>query len=397
LPLPKNIVEFVLLVAVAPFVYYLLSLVCAINFFRAGHKTTHSQQDFIPPVSIIKPVSGLDSEAYENFASFCRLEYPDYELLFAVADPDDSVIDVIQRLQQDFPERPIRLMTSIPKVGANRKVNNLCLLTHEAVNNVLVMSDSDVRVVPDYLRRVVAPLCDPEVGAATCLFRAVGNGTFGSKLEAMGMAMDSAPGALIARKLEGGMQFAFGWTIATTKQRLAEIGGWEAIANHHSDDFELGHRLARAGYRVELLAEPVGMVFPEKTLTDFVQHEIRWSIGLRNVRPIGYWGVLFTHGLPWSLLAGLLVVVNGWPLTLAAGYLASYLGLRVVLTYITGVWGLRDRLVLKNLWVVPFRDVISFAVWIAAFFMDEVKWRGFTYRVEHGLLVQVSNQRDASR
>src|SRR5256885_5343902 len=277
----------VLILAVGPLVYYLLSLYCIVDYFWAVRKSSPGSNDFAPPVSVLKPVRGVDHDAYENFASFCRLDYPEYESVFAMADSDDPVIPLLQRLQKDFPERQIRFVTGVQRLGENNKVNNLCRLVKEARYDVLVMSDTDVRVGPSYLREVVAPFADPAVGAVTSFYRCAGGGTLASDLDMLGMCADSVPSALIARKLEGKVQFAFGWTMATTKKHLAEIGGWEAMVNHHSDDFELGNRIAKKGYRVELMRDPVTMAFPLETLKEFLNHELRWSIGLRHVRPAG--------------------------------------------------------------------------------------------------------------
>jgi ceramide glucosyltransferase len=382
--------------AATPLIYYLLSFFCVIDFFRSRTRAYQPPLGYAPPASIIKPVRGMDRDAYANFASFCRLEYAEYEILFAVADDDDPVIPVIQKLQRDFPERSIRLITRIPTVGANNKVNSLCRLVEEAKYDLLVMSDSDVRVEPDYLQQVAAPFADQRVGAVTALYRSFPCAGVVSALKALGMAMDSAPAALVARKLEGNLQFAFGWTMATTRRCLQAIGGWEAMANHHSDDFELGNRLAHHGFRVEMLRKPVGMVFPSEPLRQFLRSEMRWSIGLRNVRPAGYWGLALTHGLPWSLLAAFTVLAAHWSWTIAAAYLFSYLVLRIGLTWTTGVWGLQDKVVTKNLWLVPFRDALSFLVWISGFFSDEIVWRGLSYRVDHGLLVPIHRSHDAN-
>jgi ceramide glucosyltransferase len=336
-------------------------------------------------VSILKPVRGVDPGAYENFASYCRLDYPQYELVFAMADPHDAVIPVIERLQRDFPGRSIRFVTDVPHVGENNKVNSLCRLVKEARYDLLVMTDSDVRVGREYLREVVAPFAHNNVGAVTSFYRCAGGGTLAADLDMLGMCMDSVPSALVARRLEGKVQFAFGWTMATTKERLAEIGGWEAMANHHSDDFELGNRIAGKGYRVELMREPISMNFPKEEFSEFLQHELRWSIGLRNVRPAGYAGMIFTHGLPWAILAAMLAALSGWP-TVALSYLLAYLILRVGLAYAAGVSGLRDYKIAAKLWLAPVRDAISAAVWLAGFFTDRVRWRGLEYRVRDRLL-----------
>lgn len=186
------------------------------------------------------------------------------------------------------------------------------------------------------------------------------------------------------------MQFAFGWTMATTKKHLSEIGGWEAMANYHSDDFELGNRIARRGYHVELMRKPVWMVFPQETIAQFFRHELRWSIGLKNVRPTGYWWLVLTHGLPWALLAAGCAARAGWE-GIAAAHLAAYLVLRLGLAWTTGTWGLGDAGTWKKLWLVPLRDAINFAAWMGGFFSERILWRGITYRVKNGRLFPMTS------
>jgi ceramide glucosyltransferase len=377
-----------LVLALLPFAYYILSLCCVITHFRSVRKAFAGKTSFLPPASIVKPVRGLDYEAYENFASFCRLDYPVYEVVFAVSDANDPVIPVIEKLRADFPACSIRLITNVPHVGTSDKVNNLCQLAQNAKYDLLVMSDSDVRVEPDYLQQVTAPFADPEVGAVTAFYKSQSSGSLASNLDALGMYMDSAPAALVAKKIEGQLGFAFGWTMATSKKHLAEIGGWEAIVNHHSEDFELGKRIALCGHQVVLMAKPVCMVFPKENLTEYFHRELRWSIALKSARPSGYWGLLFTHGLPWALIGGAVGLSVGLPL-LGASYLLAYLVLRVVLTWLTGRWGLGDRQLVKNLWLVPVRDVISFFVWLAGFFAEKIVWRGLEYRLHEGQLIPI--------
>ena len=378
----------VLVLAAGPLVYYLLSLYCVVEYFWTIRSLPPRDDSFAPPVSILKAVRGVDQGAYENFASYCQLDYPDYELVFAMADPHDPVIPVLQKLQRDFPNAQIRFVTDVPRVGENNKVNSLCRLVSEARHNLLVMTDSDVRVERDYLREVIAPFADRRVGAVTSFYRCEGGGTLAADLDMLGMGMDSAPSALVARRLEGKVQFAFGWTMATTKERLAEIGGWEAMANHHSDDFELGNRIAGSGHRVELMRKPVWMVFPKQSFGEYLRHELRWAIGLRNVRPAGYAGMIFTHGLPWAISAAVVAAAAGWT-GLAMGYLAAYLALRLGVAYAAGVWGLGDRKIAGKLWLAPLRDAISAIVWFCSFFTNKITWRGLKYRVSDRLVEPV--------
>jgi ceramide glucosyltransferase len=376
------------LMALSPLAYYLLSLYCVIRYFRRWRKAPAQETLFMPPASIIKPVRGLDRESYENFASFCSLDYPEYEVMFAVSDASDPVIPIIEKLRADFPARSIRLITNIPRMGTSDKVNNLCKLVQNAKYDLLVMSDSDVRVEPDYLKQVMAPFADREVGAVTAFYKSLSAGNLASNLDALGMYMDSAPAALVAKKIEGQLRFAFGWTMATSKKHLEEIGGWEMMVNHHSEDFELGKRLAQRGHQVALMAKPVSMVFPKDSIKEYFLHELRWSIALKSARPSGYWGLLFTHGLPWALL-GAAVALSIGSIPMAAFYLVAYLILRVGLTWLTGAWGIGDRDLAKILWLVPVRDAISFVVWVTGFFSEKVIWRGLEYRLQKGQLTPI--------
>jgi ceramide glucosyltransferase len=376
----------ILVLALAPLAYYLLSFYCVLDYFRGQRRLPPVNPLFAPPVSIIKPVRNVDREAYENFASFCRLDYREYEIVFAVAERNDPVIPVIQKLQQDFPMCSIRLVTAVANLGANNKVNNLCQLIQEAKHELVVMSDSDVRVESDYLRNVVAPFFDPQVGVVTALYRGISGSGLASALDDLGMYTDSAPGALVARKLEGKMRFAFGWTMATTKKVLSEIGGFESMVNHHSDDFELGNRISELGYRVELMRKPVAMVLPDESFREFLKHELRWSIGLRNVRPVGYVGLFLTHGLPWTLLAVAVATGAGWN-SIATAYAVAYLVLRLGVVWTTAVWGLGDSQMGRKLFLVPLHDAISFLVWVGGFFSNKIVWRGSVYRVRKGLLI----------
>jgi ceramide glucosyltransferase len=380
-----------LLLALGPLVYYLLSLYNIVEYFRSIRRLPARNDTIAPPVSILKPVRGVDSEAYENFASYCRLNYPAYEIIFAVSDPGDPIVPIIEKLQHDFPATQIRLVTSVARLGQNNKVSNLHRLVKEARCELLVMTDSDVRVRPDYLRELVAPFADRTVGAVTSFYRCAGGGTLGADLAMLGMCSDSLPSALIARKLEGGVRFAFGWTMATTKERLADIGGWESMADHHSDDFELGNRIARQGYRVEIMRDAVYVVFPKETIQQAFAQELRWAIGLRNVRPVAYVGMIFTHGLPWAVLAAVVASIAGWA-GIAIFYLAAYLVLRISVAWVAGIWGLRDQTVIRKLWLLPLRDAMTAVVWIVGLLSDRIKWRGSEFRVKNGLLRPVGEE-----
>ncbi len=375
----------ILIAALVPFAYFLVAIHSARCFFLERRKHPSPEDSFTPPASILKPVRGLDRDTYENFASFCRQDYPEYEILFAVSDADDPTIPVIQKLIGDFPERSIRLLIGAENLGASSKVCKLCRLVREARYTLFVISDSDVRVGPGYLRDIAAPFRDPQVGAVTALFRGMEDHDFLADLDCVGSSAEFCAGVIVARQIEG-VRFTLGATMATTRERLAEIGGFEALVNHHSDDFELGNRIAARGYRVELASEPVWMVFPAQTFREYLQHELRWAIGVRNIRPKGHLGLIFAQGLPWSIAAAVVAPSAA----VAAGYVAAYVVLRFLMAWTVGVWGLRDLVLRRRLWLVPLRDALAFPIWLASFASNRIRWRGLEFTIEKGRLLPVT-------
>jgi ceramide glucosyltransferase len=376
----------VLALALGPLCYYLAGIYSAWRFFRVAHHAAAQQPAMTgaPPISILKPLRGLDPGAYENFASFCRQDYPEFEILFAVNDPDDPSVPVVQKLIEDFPGRSIRLMVVGERLGPNTKVSNLCRLAREARHNLLVITDSDVRVEPGYLQSVAAMFRTPGVGGVTALYRGRDNFEFVAALDCVGSSAAFCGAALVACELEG-LKFMMGSTMATTKTILAEIGGFEGMVDLHSDDYELGRRIAARGYRIDLLPEPVWMAFPSETLGAYLRHELRWSIGLRNIRPGGHFGMLFTHGLPWAVAAAVVAPSAA----IGAAYLAGYLILRFAMAWAVGVWGLRDPVLRRRFWLLPLRDLLSFFVWLASFAMNRIEWRGSSFTLHKGRMIPV--------
>ena len=379
--------EAILVLALGPFVYYLLALWASCGYFRESRKQRGRRTGRKPPVSILKPVRGLDREAYQNFASFCLLDYPEYEVLFCVNDANDPAVPVIEKLQRDFPERRIRLLIGAPHQGASGKVNKLCRLVTESAYDLLVISDSDVRVEPSYLQDVTAPFANPGVGAVTVFFRSETAGSVGATLDAAGSAVEFAASALLARRLEG-IHFTLGATMATTKKVLAEIGGFQALANHYVDDYEVGKRITELGYRVELASTPVCMVYPRESLLQFLRHELRWTIGLRNVRGRGHAAMGLVLGFPWTVLA----ILAAPTATIKWLYALAYLTLRFTVYLVIGVRELQDPVVRRKWWLAPVRDAANFVVWVASFFSNRISWRGQEFRVTKGILVPLLEQ-----
>jgi ceramide glucosyltransferase len=380
-----NVLRWLILgAACLPSFSYLLVTVAAIRFF---HRRSAAPDNFTPPMSILKPVYGLDPQAYENFASFCRQDYPQYEILFAVANEQDAAVPEIRKIIADFPALPIRLLVGPPRIGTNEKVNKLCALAHAAQYSFLVLSDSDIRVGQGYLRAVAAPFRDEQVGAVTSMFTGIPVRSFLPELEAISISTDFMPSVLTARELEG-VRFAMGATVAIRRECLAEMGGFEAIVNEAADDYEIGFRTAALGYRVELVDASVKTWCCLKTLGDFYIQRLRWAIMARQARPLGYFGLIFTQGLPWAILAAIL---SHTPF-LAAGFIAAYLVLRMAGVWAMGIRGLRDELLKRRWWLVPLWDAFAFIVWLNSLVWNRVRWRGSKYRVAGGRLIpQTSN------
>ena len=237
---------------------------------------------------------------YESFRSHCLQDYPEYEIIFGVSDPADPAIELVERLKQEFPQRAIRLVICSRNLGTNTKVSNLAqMLTQAKYENILV-NDSDIRVEPDYLRRVIAPLADNEIGLVTCLYRGIASPTLGSRLESIGISTDFAAGVLTARQLEGGIRFGLGSTLAFRRRDLEAIGGFEAFVDYLADDYEIGKRIAQRGLKVKLSEVVVETFLPAYTLRQFLDHQLRWGRAVRDSRRGGYLGLVLTFGLPWA-------------------------------------------------------------------------------------------------
>jgi ceramide glucosyltransferase len=342
-----------------------------------------------PPVSILKPVKGVDEQAYDNFVSFCLQDYPDFELLFGLVDPADPVIPLIERLQREFPHLPVRLMLTEP-FGANRKASSLDRLAASASHEILVISDSDMRVTPDYLRRVVAPLADPAIGLVTCPYRGAEALTFTARLEALHMGVTFLPSVLVARQLLA-MRFAMGATMVLRRADLERAGGFAAVADYLADDYQIGLRIWGLGYRIVLSDYVVRCILGVTSFQEQWDREVRWTRTNRANRPVEYPGLLLTFTVPLALALALLVPGDplGWRL------LAASIALRWLLGWIiTGCTGDSE----SRRWLIwlPVRDLLSAMVWAAGGPGRRVSWRGEEFTVESdGRLVSVKRGGEA--
>ncbi len=371
--------------ATAPFIYYLLVLYCSWRFFRGSKDRLPGNSDFVPPISSLKPIRGLDPEAYENYASFCQQDYPNYELIFCVGDRNDPAVPVLEKLIRDFPERRIRLLFGSGRGAINDKVAKLVRMVQEADNEFLVISDSDVRVQPDYLRTVVAPLGDPKVGCVTCFYVSIHDETFAQHLQSIGMYSDFYPGILVARQLDG-IKFTLGPTIVTTRSHLAGFGGYEAIENKPADDLLVGRLIAQQGLRVQLLPYAVQTVPDYDSPRALFSKRLRWMTVMRHMRPWGHVGLAFTQGLPWCLAVALT-----HPAAFGLVYFGAYVGFRVAMTWLVAVWGLQQRGPWKMMPLIVVWDATAFVIWLLTFGRNSIRWRDVDYRIREGTLVPAAS------
>jgi ceramide glucosyltransferase len=377
---------------VASLSFYLLSGFAIVSFLRERRKTSRQANlpdCQLPPISILKPLKGVDPEIWESFCSHCEQDYPEFQIIFGVCDPDDPALEVVRRLQAKYPSRQIELITCPRILGANVKVSNLVQMLPLARHEILLVNDSDIRVPKDYLRRVAAPLRDDSVGLVTCLYRGIANRTLGSHLEALGISMDFVPGVLSARILERGMHFALGSTMVFRRSDLEASGGFEVLLDYLADDYQLGRRIAATGKRVELSSTVVSTFLPAYTLRQFIQHQLRWSRTIRDARRGGYAGLLFTFGPPWALLTLLAARGAAWAwcllaLTFVARLAVGFVADKIVLS---DRQTFRSQL-LRIIFLLPLRDLIAPFVWAAGFMGNRIQWRGDWFVVKDGKLVR---------
>jgi ceramide glucosyltransferase len=383
--------EIVTTVLVAASMVYCLLVVIAAWSFRWYRRSYAKLPAFTPSVSILKPVKGFDSGMYEAFRSHSLQQYAgEYELIFGACSEDDPAVEAVHRLIAEFPQRQIRLVICPERLGTNGKVSNLIQMLRLTRHEFLLINDSDIHVSPRYLERVMRPFgasAKKPVGMVTALYRGhAEKWTLGAVLEALGIATDFQAGVLAARLVESGIHFGLGSTLAVRRDALTAAGGLEALVDQLADDYEMGARIARAGYSIRLAVEVVETSVPAYTLAGFLSHQLRWARTVRDSRRWGYAGLIFTHLLP---LAVINVIASGASLvSLWLLGLAFFLRLGVAMQVGAGILG--DRQVLRDLWLLPLRDAAGFAVWVWSFAGNTIVWRGERFVLKRGRLERVS-------
>lgn len=382
-------------------VYMLLALWGARDFGHAARRMRGEEIDgprFAPDVSILKPVKGVDPRMYAGLASHCRQTYAGrFEILFAVSDLADPAVAEIERLRAEFPHVAIRVVECRERLGTSGKVSNLVQALREAQYDYVLINDSDIRVSPHYLARVMRCFNGEGVGMVTApyLGRTASGAerpTLWARLEALGISTDFLPGVLAARKLEGGIRFGLGSTLAFSRAALAAAGGLEPLVEYLADDYELGARIAAAGYRVELSAEVVETTIPAYRFRGFWEHQLRWARSTRDSRRWGYVGLGITYCVPWAMLNCVASGLALWSFSLLSLVLLA----RVAVALSVGVGVLNDGQVLRDLWLLPLRDWFGLLFWAWSFASDEVVWRGERFHLSEGRLAPVPGAAQAS-
>ena len=375
--------------AVAGMLYFAAAIVAVRRFIASRRRAL---PPFAPSVSILKSLKGVDPGMLDAFRSHCTQNYAGvYELIFGVSSLADPAVAAVEQLQREFPLHAIKLFECPERLGANGKVSTLAQLAPHAQYEFLLVSDSDIAVSPRYLERVMIAFSQPlvagvrasePVGLVTALYRGRAHQTLASRFEALGIATDFQAGVLLSKMIEGGIRYGLGATLAVRREALERIGGFAAIIDYLADDYELGARIAQAGYTVALTSEVVETSTPAYTWRGYFDHQLRWLRTVRDARPWGYAGLVFTHGLAWAVLnavAGGLSPLSLWLLCLS-------FFLRLTLAMTVGAEALGDHDVLPSLWLVPLRDLVGLGLWVAGFASNTIVWRGETFVVKKGVL-----------
>jgi ceramide glucosyltransferase len=367
-------------------IYLVLTLLAAGRHRRlalvAQAKVDATAEASLPPVTILKPVHGAEQRLEENLESFFRQTYPRYEVIFGVRDVENPAYRVAQSVCARHPEIPSQIVISGPPEWPNAKVFSLDKMIAASAHSYFIISDSDVRVEPNFLQNMVIPLLDPKVGLITCMYRGVPAQDFWSSLEALGLSVEMSSGVMVADMIEG-MRFALGPAMSARRDAIEAIGGIAATADYYSDDFELGKKIWSNGYRVLLSHHVVNNVLTPRSLLRTVGDQLRWMKSTRYSRPVGHVGTGLTYAVPFGIL-GLMAAgaLGPWSLGLAL-FGVTYLN-RAVQCAVIGRNVVHDPRAVSHSWLYPLRDLLGFFTWAASFTSRKFYWRGEMYRFEKG-------------
>ncbi len=367
-------------------IYLAMTLVATIRYKRLARSAqaaiAATPSASLPPVTIFKPVHGMEEELATNLESFFQQDYPDYEVIFGARDADNPAVKIAEEVRARYPQISSRVILSGPPLWPSAKVFSLDKMIAASSRSYSIISDSDVRVAPDFLRNTIPPLLDPKVGLVTCMYRGIPASDFWSRLEALGLSVEMSSGVMVADMMEG-MRFALGPAMAMRRDAVDAIGGIAAVADYYSDDFELGNRIWAKGYKVVLSHHIVRNVLTSRSLIRTLGDQLRWMKSTRYSRPAGHAGTGLTYAMPFGIL-GLIAAgaLGHWPLGIALFALAC--GNRMVQSAVVGWTVARDPRAVSLCWLYPLRDLLGFAAWTVSYTSRDFYWRGEKYRFGQG-------------
>ncbi len=373
-------------------IFSILVLIGVRRFAR--RQRSRSLTEFLPAVSLFKPLYGTEPNLEAHLETFFRQDYPEYEILFGARVSSDPGLEAARRVAARHPEVPVKFVLTGEPWYVNAKVSTLEMMERAASHNIFIVSDSDVRVTPDYIREVVVPFADEKVGAVTCLYRGVADRGLWSKLEAAGMSVEMSAGVLVADLMEG-MQFTLGPTMAVRRTCVREIGGFGMLGAYCADDFVLGNAIAARGHMVVLATHVIDHVVLNTSFTDSRKHQIRWMKSTRFSRPKGHFGTCLTFSVPFGLISAAAAFALRHPL-LGVALLAYSVLSRIFLALFVGGMVVRDRWLLRTALLYPLRDLLGFVYWAASYGNSKIVWRNQIYRLAPGGLMIVPSE-DATR
>lgn len=361
---------------------YLFLVSLGVLRFHRRRRLQLAATDFTPPVSILKPLHGLEPNLEENLESFFQQDYPEFELIFCARHEEDSGLRLARTLAARYPDIPVRILTCGEPPWTNAKLYSLERMWTQARHELLVISDSDVRVTRNYLREVVKPFHEARVGLNTCIYRGLPAAGFWTQIEALGMSVEMTAGVLVAEMMEG-MKFALGPTMVVRKECLQTLNGFGFMADYCADDYILGNSIADSGMKVALSHHSVEHVVVHHSFAASFEHQVRWMRSTRFSRPKGHLGSLLTYALPYGVLGMIAGIAAGRP-DLGMALLAWSVINRVLQSILAGYVVAGDRNALVRCWLFPIRDLLGGALWLASYFSSRINWRGESYRLVRG-------------
>jgi ceramide glucosyltransferase len=340
---------------------------------------------YTPPVSLLKPLHGAEPDLTAYLESFFRQDYPSYEILFCARWENDPGLQIAREVAGRHPEVPVQFLTSGEPPWPNARCFSLEVMRKQAKHEFLIISDSDVRVAKDYLRSIMSPFADPEVGLVTCLYRGVSSSGLWARLEAMGMSVEMTGGVLVAEMLEG-MKFALGPTMVVRKQALTAIGNFPVLGEYHADDFMLGNLVAASGSRVVLSTHSIEHHIVNTSFRGSMKHQLGWMKSTRFSRPKGHFGTVLTYAMPFGLLAAGAGMASGHAWIGFACLIVTFL-LRTAMSALVGGLVVEDKVAVTQAWLYPLRDLFGFFFWAGSYFGRTVRWRDDVFRLgRNGLM-----------